>query len=334
MENVNNDVIDVVIIGAGPAGYTAAIYVARANVSSVVFTGFMYGTNGGQLMTTTTVENYPGFPNGVDGKELMGAMEKQAVFFGSSIIYDDVVDVDFSVYPYKIFYGFKRKEVLCNSVIICTGATAKRLDVEGTRDNELWQKGVSTCAVCDGALPIFRNGHVLIIGGGDTAMEEAIFMTKFASKVTVIHRSNKFKASKIMLDRARKHEKISFLEHYILEKVLGEKIVSKAIVRNLITDETTEIDINGVFLAIGHTPNTWFLNGKVKTDEHGYIITHDLVKTSIDGVFAAGDVVDKKYRQAIKAAGDGCAAALEAIKFVDALQMQSQMLLSNSFHEI
>lgn len=317
-----SDIREAVIIGSGPAGYSAAIYLARANIRPLLFTGLYSGNKGGQLTTTTIVENYPGFSNGIDGNELMDEMYLQAKSVGSDFIEQDVVKVDFSVYPYKVFYGKKDSFVEAKSIIICTGAAARRLYVEGANSGEFWQKGVSACAVCDGALPMFRNKPIAVVGGGDSAMEEALFLAKYGSKIYILNRSKRYRASKIMLERAKANDKIEFVEDVELHKVRGEKVVTNIVVKSTITAEETTIDVAGVFFAIGHDPNTKFLDGQLKIDEDNYLITDETCRTSIEGVYAAGDVADKKYRQAIKAAGDGCVAALEAIHYLDVKSFQ------------
>lgn len=302
-----------VIIGSGPAGYTAAIYAARANLEPVLFEGFFSGPAGGQLMTTTEVENYPGFPHGITGPELMGHFRAQAARFGTQILTEDVTAVDLS---HRIVSGSKTK-FKADAIIIATGATAKRLEIPGAGDGEFWQKGVTACAVCDGAAPIFRNQPLFVIGGGDSAVEEALFLTKYGSKVFVVHRRDQLRASKIMADRLLKHPKVEMLWNSVVEKVIGDKIVSKVLIKNVLTGEMEERHAGGVFFAIGHQPNTGFLKGQLKTNSAGYIIVEaGTTITSHEGVFAAGDVQDPKYRQAITAAGSGCMAALDAERWL------------------
>lgn len=303
--------VKLVIIGSGPAGYTAAIYAARANLEPVLYEGFFSGPSGGQLMTTTEVENYPGFPVGITGPDLMDAFRKQALRFGTEILTDDVESVDFSKQPFVI--KGKQNSHRAHAVIIATGATANRLDIPGTRDGEFWQKGVTACAVCDGAMPIFRNKKLFVIGGGDSAVEEATFLTKFASKVYIVHRRDKLRASKIMQERALKHPKIEILWDSEIKKVEGEDVVRNVIVYNNKVHKETTYDAGGIFFAVGHTPNTAFLKGQIQLHDNGYIaVNPGTCQTNIELVFAAGDAQDHVYRQAITAAGTGCMAAIEA----------------------
>lgn len=304
-----------IIIGSGPAALTAAIYAARARLAPLVFEGFYSGPAGGQLMTTTEVENYPGFPDGITGPELMHCMRKQAIRFGTEVLTEDVKSVDLQKRPFTI--RSTKMEVQADALIIATGANAKRLDIPGTRDNELWQKGVSACAVCDGAAPLFRNKDLFVIGGGDTAVEEAIFLTKYASKVFIVHRRDELRASQIMAERAKKHPKIEILWNLEMEKVEGEKIVSAVHLKEVKTKAVHRRDAGGVFFAIGHEPNTAFLGNQVELEANGYIkIKPNTSYTNIAGVFAAGDVQDHVYRQAVTAAGSGCMAALDAERWL------------------
>jgi len=309
-----SDVKNVVIIGSGPAGHTAAIYAARANLSPFMYEGYMMGGSaGGQLTTTTDVENYPGFPEGIDGPELMQLFRKQAERFGTGMVQQDVIEVDFSKRPFRI--KSDETEVLANSVIISTGATAKRMGVPN--EEKMWNNGMSACAVCDGALPMFRNQPLMVIGGGDTAVEEGTFLTKFGSKVYLVHRRDELRASKIMQERALKNEKIEIVWDTVFEDALGEDYVTGAKIKNVKTNAVKELEVAGIFYAIGHTPNTSVFKGQIDLDDKGYItLKPGTQETSVEGIFAAGDVHDQKYRQAITAAGTGCAAALEAERWL------------------
>jgi len=304
-----------VIIGSGPAAYTAAIYAARANLSPLIYEGFFSGPAGGQLMTTTEVENYPGFPEGITGPRLMEEFRKQAERFGTVVLAEDVSSVDLKVHPFVI-YG-SATTVQADALIIATGATAKRLDVPGTRDGEFWQKGVTACAVCDGAAPIFRNKDLYVFGGGDTAVEEAVFLTKFGKKVYLVHRRGELRASKIMAERALKHPKIEVIWNHVLEKVEGDNIVTHVILKDVKSGQTVKREAGGIFFAIGHSPNTAFLQGQVELEVNGYMkVKPGRTYTNIEGVFAAGDVQDHIYRQAVTAAGSGCMAALDAERWL------------------
>ncbi len=305
----------ITIVGSGPAGFTAAIYAARANLEPLVLEGFQSGgAPGGQLMTTTEVENYPGFPGGgISGPDLMAKLREQAKEFGAVCHQEDVVEVDLSGDSFRV--KSTEREVETHALVIATGATAKRLHVPS--EERLWGKGMSACAVCDGALPIFRNKDVAVIGGGDSAVEEATFLTKFASKVIVIHRRDSLRASKIMQQRLFDNPKIEMIWDTVLEDVEGENVIEGARLRNVNTDETSTLPIGGLFYAIGHQPNTSFLSGQLETDDTGYIIVRPgTTETSKEGVFACGDVADKVYRQAITAAGTGCMAALDAERWL------------------
>jgi thioredoxin reductase (NADPH) len=311
------DVKEVVIIGSGPAGYTAAIYAARANLAPLMYEGFYSGPAGGQLMTTTDVENYPGFPEGVMGPDLMRHFRVQAERFGTKFISDDVIEVDLSQRPFRI--KGKNHEHFANSIIVSTGATAKRLDIPGAGEDGFWQKGVTACAVCDGAMPIFRNKDLYVIGGGDTAAEEAVFLTKFASKVYLVHRRDELRASKVMADRVKNHSGIEVLWDSVITKISGEDVVGEVTLKNLKSGEESTRHAGGVFFAIGHSPNTAFLNGQLELHDSGYIkVNSGTTVTSVAGVFAAGDVQDHVYRQAITAAGTGCMASLEAERWLAA----------------
>jgi thioredoxin reductase (NADPH) len=303
-----NDVRNTIIIGSGPAGLTAAVYTARANLEPLMVEGI---TAGGQLMLTTEVENYPGFVDGIMGPELMENMRKQASRFGTEFITDDVTRVDLSTRPFEVFVG--EDLYRAKSIIISTGAKAKMLEIPGER--ALLGHGVSTCATCDGFF--FRDKKLMVVGGGDSAIEEATFLTKFASSVTVVHRRDSLRASKIMQDRAIENPKIDFLWDSVLTEISGNGSVDAARVKNLKTLEETEHPIDGVFVAIGHIPNTALFEGQVKLTG-GYIETNGSdTRTSVPGVFAAGDVVDFRYRQAITAAGQGCMAALDAERYLE-----------------
>ena len=298
-----------VIMGSGPAGLTAALYAARADLNPIVFEGVMAG---GQLMITTDVENYPGFPDGILGPELMDQFRKQAAKFGTRLHQVDVTEVDFSVRPFRINVG--ADEYTADAVIIATGATATWLGIPG--EEKLTGKGVSACATCDGFF--FRDQDLIVVGGGDTAMEEALFLTKFASKVIVVHRRDELRASKIMAARAEAHPKIEMRWNSIVTEIHGDDLVSGATLEDTVTGETSEIPIDGVFIAIGHKPTTDLFVDKLDLDENGYLIIADGVgtRTSVEGVFAAGDVVDHVYRQAVTAAGTGCMAAIDAERWL------------------
>jgi thioredoxin reductase (NADPH) len=304
-----------IIIGSGPAAFTAAIYAARANLQPLIFEGFFSGPAGGQLMTTTEVENYPGFPEGITGPDLMEKFRKQAERFGTTILTEDVISVDLKQRPFQI--NGKSTVLQTEALIVATGATAKRLDIPGTRDNEFWQKGVTACAVCDGAAPIFRNKDLFVVGGGDTAVEEAIFLTKFGSKVYIVHRRDELRASKIMAERALSHPKIEVLWNQVVSKVEGDQIVRTVTLQDVTNKKEHTRDAGGVFFAIGHVPNTSFLGGQMETHPNGYLkVVPDSTRTSVEGVFAAGDVQDHVYRQAVTAAGSGCMAALDAERWL------------------
>jgi thioredoxin reductase (NADPH) len=304
-----------IIIGSGPAGYTAALYAARANLKPILYEGFFSGPAGGQLMTTTEVENYPGFPHGITGPALMDAFRSQCERFGTTLLREDIESVDLSQKPFSVF-GAKHRAT-CDALIISTGATAKKLDIPGAGEDGFWQKGVTACAICDGAMPIFRNKELYVIGGGDTAVEEAVFLTKYGSKVYIVHRRDELRASKIMAQRAKNHPKIEILWDSVIVKIEGDKVVRSIRVKNLKagTEETREAA--GVFFAIGHKPNTDFLKQQLPTNAYGYLIVEPgTTRTSIEGVFAAGDVQDPYYRQAVTAAGSGCMAAIDAERWL------------------
>lgn len=305
------------IIGSGPAAHTAAIYAARAELKPVLFEGFMAGgvAAGGQLTTTTDVENFPGFPEGIMGPELMERLRAQSERFGTTVVTETVNEIDLSSRPFR--FKADSEEGSADAVIIATGATAKRLPIPGANEGELWQRGISACAVCDGALPAFRSKPLAVIGGGDSAVEEASFLTKYGSKVYIVHRRDELRASKIMQQRAFKNPKIEFLWSHVVTEAKGSDFLEAIRVKDLKTNEERDIPVAGLFFAIGHIPNTAFLNGQLETDDQGYLITKpDSTRTNVPGVFAAGDVQDKKWRQAITAAGTGCMAALEAEHFL------------------
>ncbi len=299
----------VLIIGSGPAGLTAAIYAARADLEPLMIEGM---ERGGQLMLTTEVENYPGFPEGIMGPELMDGMRKQAERFGTRIVSSDVTKVDLSERPFKVWVGEELHE--SESIIISTGASARWLGIPG--ESRLRGYGVSACATCDGFF--FRDRPIAIVGGGDSAMEEAIFLTKFASKVTILHRRDEFRASKIMAQRAIDHPKIEVLWNTTIEEVLGDDLVTGLRVKNVLTEEESVLPVEGFFLAIGHDPNTKIFQDQLDLDSSGYISTEGgSTRTSVEGVFAAGDVVDHYYQQAVTAAGMGCQAAIDVEHWLD-----------------
>jgi thioredoxin reductase (NADPH) len=307
-----SEIRELIIIGGGPAGYTAALYSARANLHPLVIEGFQWG---GQLMITSDVENYPGYPDGVMGPEMMSDFRRQAERFGAEFLTDDVTRVDFSGEPHRVWVG--DDEYQAKTVIVATGATARQLGLESERS--LQGRGVTYCATCDGAF--YRDQDVLVVGGGDSAMEEAIFLTKFASKVTIVHRRNEFRASQIMLDRAQANEKIEFLTPAVVEEVLsGDNGKMRGVlVRDLDTDETEELEATGLFVAIGHDPTTALFVDQLDHDDAGYLVTKPgSTETNIPGVYAAGDVQDHTYRQAVTAAGSGCMAALDAERWLAA----------------
>jgi thioredoxin reductase (NADPH) len=305
-----SETYDVVIVGSGPAGYTAALYAARANLDVLVFQGFEVG---GQLMLTSDVENYPGYRDGVMGPEMMDDFEAQAARFGAKMRHENVERVDFSERPFKLWAEGEEEPILARSVIIATGAKARWLGLPG--ESRLMGRGVSGCATCDGFF--FKEKRVAVVGGGDTAMEEALFLTKFADEVLLIHRRDEFRASKIMLERARKNPKVTFLTDTVIQDVLGENSVEGIRTKNLKTGEEREIDVEGFFAAIGHAPATGLFKDQVEMDEGGYILQKEHTMTSVPGVFAAGDVSDKRYRQAVTAAGDGSRAAIDAERWLE-----------------
>jgi len=301
------EIYDVIIIGSGPAGLTAAIYSSRAKMSTQVIGGAAWG---GQLMLTSEVENFPGFPNGVLGPELMTKMRAQAERFGAKITFDDVTAVDFSFRPFKISVGGRFSEG--KTVIIATGASAKWLGL--TSEAQLRGRGVSACATCDA--PFFRDKKTIVVGGGDTALDEALALSKYAREVTIVHRRNQLRASKILQDQVFSNNKINFVWNSVVSDILGRDRVEGVRLKNVQTGEESTLATNAVFVAIGHKPNTGVFKGQVDIDEKGYIIAHDETKTSVEGVFVAGDNQDKRYMQAVTAAGAGCKAALDAEKYL------------------
>jgi thioredoxin reductase (NADPH) len=316
----SNEVREVIVVGGGPAAYTAALYSARANLNPLVIEGFAWG---GQLMITSDVENYPGYADGVLGPEMMQDLRRQAERFGTDFITDDVTKVDFSERPFRIWVG--DDEYRAESVIITTGANARQLGLD--TEKKLQGRGVSYCAVCDAAF--FRDKEVVVVGGGDSAMEESTFLAKFANRVTVVHRRDSFRASPIMVDRARANDKIEFVLDSVVEEVLGDDAVTGVVIRNLKTNELTELPADGFFVAIGHDPNTALFRGQIDMDEAGYIETRGkTTETNVAGVFAAGDVQDHVYRQAVTAAGSGCMAALDAERFLAAQEGHPEAALA------
>jgi thioredoxin reductase (NADPH) len=305
---VAEDVRNVIVIGSGPAGFAAALYTARADLEPLVLKGLEAG---GQLMLTTDVENYPGFADGIMGPELMDQMEKQAQRFGGEILSVHVTDVDLSSRPFLVKAG--DQEWRARTVIVATGATARWLGVPG--EHQLRGRGVSACATCDGFF--FRDRELVVVGGGDTAMEEATFLTKFASKVTVVHRRDAFRASKVMQDRLFANPKIDVAWNSVVDEILGDDAVTGVVLRDTATDETRVVATDGVFMAIGHDPTTALFRGQLDLDENGYLIVQEpSTATNVPGVFAAGDVTDHTYRQAVTAAGQGCKAAIDAERFL------------------
>jgi thioredoxin reductase (NADPH) len=303
----------VIIIGSGPAGLTAAIYAARANLNPLVLAGGLYG---GQLMLTTDVENYPGFPEGIMGPDLMIKFREQAERFGARVENVDATAVDFSKRPFIVRTA--DEEFHAKTVIVATGASARWLEIPG--EEKLRGRGVSTCATCDGAF--FREKHIVVVGGGDSAMEEALFLTRFGRRVTVIHRREGLRASKIMAERARSHEKIDFIWNTVVDEVLGNTHVTGLKLRNVHDGTVIEYEADALFIAIGHTPNTAIFRDQLDLDEMGYIESPDGSSTNIDGVFVAGDVNDIRYKQAVTAAGAGCRAAMDAERYLEAMEFE------------
>ena len=310
---------NVIIVGSGPAAYTAAIYASRANLKPLILEGDGFhataGVPGGQLMITTEVENYPGFPKGVQGPELMQLMREQAERFGTRIEQGWISKVEFAKRPFKL-HTEEGKTYEAKAVIIATGAGAKFLGIPS--EKALMNKGVSACATCDGALPIFRNKNIAVVGGGDTAVEEATYLTRFASKVTIVHRRGELRASKIMQDKAKKNPKMDFAWNSVVAEIQGAERVTGLKLQDVHTKQERVLPVAGVFIAIGHEPNTGFVKGAIELDEKGYVKTRRGTYTSVEGVFAAGDCVDHVYRQAITAAGQGCMAAIDVERWLEA----------------
>ncbi len=321
-DSSTNGTRDVVVVGSGPAGLTAAIYTARANLRPLVFEGAPSSTGdqpGGQLMLTTEVENYPGFIEGIQGPELMANMRAQAARFGAEFLTEKIDRVDFGGPPHRLWVG--DAEYRARAVIVATGARAKMLGLDGER--RLMGHGVSTCATCDGFF--FRGTEIAVVGGGDSALEEAIFLTKFADKVSVIHRRKELRASKIMQDRAFRNDKIHFVWDSVVTEVMGDGAVSGVRLRNVVTGEESSLPIAGLFVAIGHVPNTSLFQGQLDMDHTGYLLTAaGSTRTNVEGVFACGDVQDRTYRQAVTAAGSGCMAAIDAERWLEAQSLQSE----------
>jgi thioredoxin reductase (NADPH) len=300
----------VVILGSGPAGYTAAVYAARAELRPLVIAGLQFG---GQLMLTTEVENYPGFPQGVTGPDLMDLFQKQAERFGTRILFEDATRVDLSARPFRLWTA--EREFAADALILATGASARWLGLDS--EKRLQNRGVSACATCDGAL--YRGKPMAVVGGGDTALEEALFLTRFATKVTLIHRRDQLRASRIMQERALRHEKIEFVWNAVVEEVLGDEFTTGVRVRDVVTGATRDLPVEALFVAIGHVPNTSLVRGQLELDDVGYIkVEAGSARTSVEGVFACGDAMDPVYRQAVTAAGTGCMAAIEAERWLAA----------------
>jgi thioredoxin reductase (NADPH) len=309
---MENEIRELIIVGGGPAGYTAALYAARANLDPLVIEGFQWG---GQLMITSDVENYPGYPDGVMGPKMMEDFRRQAERFGAGFVTDDVTAVDFSERPFRV--SVHKDEYRAKAVIVATGASARWLGLES--EERLKGRGVSACATCDGAF--FKEKHIYVVGGGDSAFEEALFLTRFGIRVTLVHRRNDFRASQIMVDRANANDKIDFLTPYVVEEVLGDSFITGLRLRNADTDEPREVEAGALFIAIGHDPNTGLFVDQLDHDENGYLITKaGTTETNVPGVFAVGDVQDHIYRQAITAAGSGCMGALDAERYLAELE--------------
>jgi thioredoxin reductase (NADPH) len=317
---MENEIRELIVIGGGPAGYTAALYGARADLNPLVIEGFQWG---GQLMITSDVENYPGYPDGVMGPKMMEDFRRQAERFGAEFVTDDVTKVDFSERPFRVWVH--KDEYRAKAVIVATGASARWLGLES--ENRLKGRGVSACATCDGTF--FKDKHIYVVGGGDTAFEEALYLTRFGFRVTLVHRRDEFRASQIMVDRAIASHKIDFLTPYVVDEVLGENHISGLRLRNLETDETHEVEAGALFIAIGHDPNTQLFVDQLEHDENGYLITRPgSTETNVPGVFAVGDVQDHIYRQAVTAAGSGCMGALDAERYLAELEGHAHTALA------
>jgi len=317
---MENEIHELIIIGGGPAGYTAALYAARANLQPLVIEGFQWG---GQLMITSDVENYPGYPDGVIGPKMMEDFRRQAERFGAEFVTDDVTKVDFSERPFRVWVD--KDEYRAKAVIVATGASARWLGLES--EERLKGRGVSACATCDGTF--FKDKHIYVVGGGDTAFEEALYLTRFGLRVTLVHRRDEFRASQIMVDRATANDKIEFLTPYAVDEVLGDNQINGLRLRNVETDETHEVDAGALFIAIGHDPNTRLFVDQLEHDENGYLITKPRsTETNVPGVFAVGDVQDHTYRQAVTAAGSGCMGALDAERYLAELEGHAHTALA------
>jgi len=298
---------DVVIIGSGPAGYTAAVYTSRAKLSTLIISGTLPG---GQLMTTSEVENYPGFPNGIFGPELMMNMRQQSERFGANIVDDEVIKVDFKKRPFMI--ATHSETYIAEAVIVCTGASPRKLGIPA--EQQFSGRGVSYCATCDG--PFFKGEDIVVVGGGDTALEEATFLTKFGKSVKIVHRREFLRASKILQEKAMENPKIEFIWNNVVSDIKGDKKIATVMVKNIASGKETTLEVGGLFVAIGHEPNTSIFKGQLELDDKGYMVLKNHTKTSVEGVFAAGDVHDHRYRQAVTAAGFGCMAAIDVERWL------------------
>jgi thioredoxin reductase (NADPH) len=317
---MENEIHELIIIGGGPAGYTAALYAARANLDPLVIEGFQWG---GQLMITSDVENYPGYPDGIMGPKMMEDFRRQAERFGAEFVTDDVTKVDFSERPFRVWVH--KDEYRAKAVIVATGASARWLGLES--EERLKGRGVSACATCDGTF--FKDKHIYVVGGGDTAFEEALYLTRFGFRVTLVHRRDEFRASQIMVERATANDKIDFLTPYVVDEVLGDNHISGLRLRNVETDEIHDVEADALFIAIGHDPNTRLFVDQLEHDENGYLITKPgSTETNVPGVFAVGDVQDHIYRQAVTAAGSGCMGALDAERYLAELEGHAHTALA------